>query len=104
LATGVTQRVRAVNSRSYYDADERLRVFQQYDTDYSGNKGSRVWEECRYDPLGRWVLVRTRRENPLCYRDAKTCISSVTLFVWSGDQILWKLKDATGSYAADAGG
>jgi hypothetical protein len=28
----------------------------------------------------------------------------VTRFVWSGDQILWELKDATGSYAADAGG
>jgi RHS repeat-associated protein len=104
LASGVTQRVRAVNSRSYYDADERLRVFQQYDTDFSGNKGSGVWEEYRYDPLGRRVLVRTRRENPLCYGDAKTCISSVTRFVWSGDQILWEVKDATGSYAADAGG
>jgi hypothetical protein len=100
----VTQRVRAVNSRSYYDADERLRAFQQYDTDFSGNKGSGVWEEYRYDPLGRRVLVRTRRENPLCYGDAKTCISSVTRFVWSGDQILWELKEATGSYAADAGG
>jgi RHS repeat-associated protein len=28
----------------------------------------------------------------------------VTRFVWSGDQILWEVKDATGSYAADAGG
>jgi RHS repeat-associated protein len=104
LASGVSQRVRAVNSRSYYDADERLRVFQQYETDFSGNKGSGVWEEYRYDPLGRRVLVRTRRENPLCYGDPKTCISSVTRFVWSGDQILWELKDASGSYAADAGG
>ena len=102
--TLISTRVRAVNSRSYYDADERLRVFQQYDTDYSGNKGSGVWEEYRYDPLGRRVLVRTRRENPLCYGDPKTCISSVTRFVWSGDQILWELKDASGSYAADAGG
>ncbi|HEY0019131.1 MAG TPA: RHS repeat-associated core domain-containing protein [Longimicrobium sp.] len=102
--TLISTRVRAVNSRSYYDADERLRVFQQYDTDYSGNKGSGVWEEYRYDPLGRRVLVRTRRENPLCYGDLKTCISSVTRFVWSGDQILWELKDASDSYAADAGG
>ncbi len=104
LSTGVTQRVRAVNSRSYYDADQRLRVFQEYDTNFSSNKGSGVWEEYRYDPLGRRVLVRTRRENPLCYGDAKTCISSVTLFVWSGDQILGERKDAEGSYASQAGG
>jgi RHS repeat-associated protein len=40
----------------------------------------------------RWAgvsWVRTRRESDLC---AATCVSSITRFVWAGDQLLWELK------------
>ncbi len=48
--------------------------------------------------------MRTRRESPLCTADTRTCISSVTRFVWAGDQILWELKGASGTYGDEAGG
>ncbi len=37
-------------------------------------------------------------------RVGSTGTSSVTRFVWSGDQILWENKEAQGSYASEAGG
>jgi hypothetical protein len=63
-----------------------------------------VWEEYRYDPLGRRILVRTRRDDGMCIVDDWTCTSSTTRFVWAGDQLLWELKDAEGSRATAAGG
>ena len=36
--------------------------------------------------------------------DPWTCTSSVTRFVWAGDNLLWELKQAEGSYASAAGG
>ncbi|HEX5871272.1 MAG TPA: RHS repeat-associated core domain-containing protein, partial [Longimicrobium sp.] len=98
---------REVESRSFYGADDRLRVFQTYDvrrTDQSNYENAGVWEEYRYDALGRRVLVRTRTDGGLCEVDLWTCTSSVTRFVWAGDNLLWELKQAEGSYAAQAGG
>jgi RHS repeat-associated protein len=43
-------------------------------------------------PHSRRVMVRTRRESELCTASAATCISSITRFVWAGDQLLWELK------------
>jgi hypothetical protein len=51
-----------------------------------------VWEEYRYDPLGRRVLVRTRTDGNLCNVDSWTCTGSITRFIWAGDQILWELR------------
>jgi RHS repeat-associated protein len=104
---GGTVTTRIVQSRSYYGHDNKLRAFQEYDdhpSTTSANNSSGVWEEYRYDPLGRRVAVRTLREHPLCNVDSTTCISATTYFVWSGDQLLWELKTATGSKASEAGG
>jgi RHS repeat-associated protein len=51
-----------------------------------------VWEEYRYNPLGRRVLVRTRGDGGMCDLDAWTCTSSITRSVWEGDNLLWELK------------
>jgi RHS repeat-associated protein len=51
-----------------------------------------VWEEYRYDPLGRRILVRTRADGGMCEADAWTCASSITRYVWAGDQLLWELR------------
>jgi hypothetical protein len=47
-------------------------------------------------------MVRTRTDG-LCEVDLWTCTSSVTRFVWAGDNLLWELKQADGSYAAAPG-
>jgi RHS repeat-associated protein len=96
-----------VESRSYYGADGRLRAFQKYDVRPNGSGGwqmAGVWEEYRYDPMGRRVLVRTRGDGGMCNIDPWRCTSSTTRFVWAGDQLLWELKSAQGSLAAAAGG
>ncbi|HEX6373279.1 MAG TPA: RHS repeat-associated core domain-containing protein [Longimicrobium sp.] len=104
---GGVQIGREVESRSYYGADDRLRVLQKLDirrTDWSNHENAGVWEEYRYDPLGRRVLVHTRTDGGLCNYDAWGCTASTTTFVWAGDQLLWELKSASGSYAGAAGG
>jgi hypothetical protein len=49
------------------------------------------------------VIVRTRTDG-LCNYDAWGCTPSTTTFVWAGDQLLWELKSASGTYASAAGG
>jgi len=87
-------------SKHFYGADNRLRVVQRvavrgesesYDPELSG-----VWEEYRYDPLGRRIMVRTRRDGDLCNQGPNVCASTITRFVWSGDDLLWELKAAGG--------
>ena len=98
---------REVESRSFYGADDRLRMFQTYEvrrTDWSNYVNAGVWEEYRYDALGRRVMVRTRTDAGLCDVDPWTCTASVTRFVWAGDNVLWELKQAEGSMAPAAGG
>jgi RHS repeat-associated protein len=96
-------------SRSYYGADEKLRAFQEYSVAYSGSTSTStgVWEEYRYDPLGRRVMVITRRPSELCDAPGTACLSSVTRFVWSGDQLLWEQKTIDGAWTTasdEAGG
>jgi RHS repeat-associated protein len=46
-----------------------------------------VFEEYRYDPLGRRVMVYSRRPNPGLCNNTTLCVSSTDLFVWNGDQL-----------------
>jgi RHS repeat-associated protein len=105
-STGGYQLLRVVDGRSYYGHDGKLRAFQQYDDNFgsSSPKGSGLWEEYRYDPLGRRIEVATRRPTELCNAPGYTCISSVTRFVWWGDQLLWEMKSPQGTYPPEAGG
>jgi RHS repeat-associated protein len=90
-------------TRHFYGMDDRLRAVQRLSVrkpDGGAVRFSGVWEEYRYDPLGRRILVRTRTDGGLCDVDAWTCTGSITRFVWAGDQILWELK-APGNLGAD---
>ncbi|HEU0015533.1 MAG TPA: RHS repeat-associated core domain-containing protein, partial [Longimicrobium sp.] len=84
-------------TRSFYGADEKLRVFQEIEVRNIGagydNRG--VWEEYRYDALGRRVLVRTNRAD-LCASQQDDCTSSITRFGWSGDEIIRELRGPGG--------
>ncbi|HEU0301239.1 MAG TPA: RHS repeat-associated core domain-containing protein [Longimicrobium sp.] len=86
--------VRDQRSRSYYAADERLRYFQERDLVLEGTSTTLqgVWEEYRYDPLGRRVLVNTRRKDLCTDNNAFLCAAAVTRMVWAGDQLLWEIR------------
>ena len=64
-------------TRHYYDGEDRLAAVQRYSWTPGGNAG--VWEEYRYDALGRRIMTRTRRENgfagedPVTYSDPWVC-------------------------------
>ncbi|HWK89262.1 MAG TPA: RHS repeat-associated core domain-containing protein, partial [Longimicrobium sp.] len=49
-----------------------------------------------YDALGRRVMVRTNRAD-LCSSAQEPCTSSITRFVWSGDQIIRELRAPGGN-------
>lgn len=93
IYNGDYQQVRQMDSRSYYAADGKLRVFQSSDQNTDGHLYTLtgVWEEYRYDPLGRRVLVRANRDD-LCASSPEACRSSITRYVWAADQLLWELK------------
>jgi len=94
-------------SRSYYDASNQLKLVDRrtctftagvcrYDR-YTTFDQRGVFEEYRYDALGRRVLVRTRSEYT-CH-NTSDCDLSVRRFVWDGDQILYEIR-----YPAGGGG
>jgi RHS repeat-associated protein len=72
----------------YYSADDRLRVFQRHGDNTAAGTRS-VYEEYRYDALGRRVMVRTRPDS-LCATQtpAAYCVNAVDRFVWDGDQLV----------------
>ncbi|MFL5576193.1 MAG: RHS repeat-associated core domain-containing protein [Gemmatimonadaceae bacterium] len=77
-------------SASYYDAEERLRIFNSHVGigEYSGDGG--IYEEYRYDALGRRVLTRSRGTKPSCY--APGCTNYIERTVWDGDQVLAEIR------------
>jgi RHS repeat-associated protein len=96
--------VRHSRSRSFYSADQRLRYYQENVVN-GGTSVTRagVWEEYRYDPLGRRVLVRSNRDDLCSGGGSGACVSHVTRYVWSGDQVLWELRlDAKDRFDLDA--
>ena len=64
---------------SYYDADEKLRVFNSWDVN------NQVYEQYRYDALGRRVLVRSRTTDG-------TGFGYLERTVWDGSQILYEIR------------
>lgn len=91
----VSTRVATEIARYYYTADRKLAVFQKYDDRqgpvFSERRG--VYEEYRYDALGRRVLLRSRADT-LCNID---CVSAVERYVWDGDQLLHEMRAPGGN-------
>ncbi|HJS42571.1 MAG TPA: RHS repeat-associated core domain-containing protein, partial [Gemmatimonadales bacterium] len=71
---------------SYYDADDKLRVFNTYDV-------GAVYEQYRYDALGRRVLVRSRSTDG-------TGFGYIERTVWDGAQILSEIRAMGGDSAS----
>jgi RHS repeat-associated protein len=56
-----------------------------------------VWEEYRYDPLGRRVLVNTRTKDLCTVPNTFRCGAATTRMVWAGDQLLWEIRRSSES-------
>ena len=54
---------------------------------------SGTWEEYHYDPLGRRISVRERRDS---LANGANMESALTLVVWDGPQILYELRSPDG--------
>jgi RHS repeat-associated protein len=81
------------STRSYYGADEKLRVFNRFNgigpTSLVNDRAHMpVYEVYWYDALGRRVLVWGRRDDIGCDAFWPECASAVTRSVWDGDQML----------------
>lgn len=87
-------------SRSYYGADDRLRYVQVQRWHYTPenqvvpSSRSGVWEEYRYDALGRRVALAAIKEG-LCAGGPTDCRSYHDQFVWAGDQLIGERRDTT---------
>ncbi|MGH9889566.1 MAG: RHS repeat-associated core domain-containing protein, partial [bacterium] len=86
-------------TRSYYDADDRLRVFQEtgYPSATTGFPRRTTFAEYRYDPLGRRVLVRTQRDTACVQTYCGTAfekLSVIDRFVWDGDQLVYEYRSS----------
>ncbi|HZG44353.1 MAG TPA: hypothetical protein VEY93_15490, partial [Longimicrobium sp.] len=104
-------------TRSYYSADEKLHAAETRrcksevplnsgtadedpDPPYClapyllSNAASGSFEWYRYDALGRRIMVRTRRD-PWC--GGAACSSTITRFIWDGDQVLAEIRGEGGA-------
>jgi RHS repeat-associated protein len=80
----------ATDRASYYGGDGKLR-FAEVRNLVNASAQYLTFEEYRYDPLGRRVLVHTRR---WCEKVAKAAceFSTVRRTVWDGDQTLYEIQ------------
>ena len=85
-----TTEVHRRTTRYYYSADKRLVYSQRFARDPidMGGDSDDLFEEIRYDALGRRILVRTQHA-PF---GAVGKSDAMTRFVWDGDQLLGELR------------
>lgn len=81
-----------VTSRSYYGADEKLRMFRRISSAPVGSRAD-VVDEYRYDALGRRVLLRSDHASN-CDVGPAECFSAIQRFLWDGDQLVWELRNS----------
>jgi RHS repeat-associated protein len=86
-------------SERYYGADQRLRVVQSYVAAYDTGSFPAVtrrgvYEEYRYDPLGRRIMVYGRRPSGLC--NITGCADYTDRFIWNGNQLVYESRNGTG--------
>ncbi len=101
-------------SRSYYGADDKLRVFSKHtgisaQSDFYGAGAEHsVFEQYWYDALGRRVQMRSRHDAGCAVSIDTGCESVVTRTVWDGDQVLHEVRasgtDSTDAYTMDQDG
>ncbi len=77
-------------TRSFYDAADRLTYFNRHVNYVTPGEAGGVFEEYRYDALGRRVLVRSRRPSTC----SSPCEAYVARTVCDGDQILYEIRSS----------
>jgi RHS repeat-associated protein len=78
-------------SRSYYSADEKLTYYNRFLGSFTlPGSSAGVFEEYRYDALGRRVFMRARRPSN-CY---SPCEAYAQRTVWDGDQVLYEIRSS----------
>ncbi len=88
-------------TRTYLSADGQTKVVQRYQVNSSVGNG--VFEEYRYDALGRRVLMRSRKTPTpppgggtlasLCtVVTGNPCVSAISRWVWDGAQLLGETR------------
>jgi RHS repeat-associated protein len=84
-------------SRSYYDAEQRLRLFNRYKFKTGDVVAQGLHEEYWYDALGRRVLVRSQRT-----ASEERLDSYLERTVWDRDQILAEIRTPAPDSTASA--
>jgi RHS repeat-associated protein len=86
-----------VSHKSFYSADNKLRVFNKRigvgsasDDTQPGKRGT--FDEYRYDALGRRVFARSRKVGLNCPSSAVDCAPTATRTIWDGDGILYEIR------------
>jgi RHS repeat-associated protein len=104
------------DTQYFYDAGNRLRVVDRRTCKISQSNGEctiehqpaserGVFEEYRYDALGRRVLTYSKANGSLCNASATpNCPNAITRTVWDGDQVLFETRYPTVEYTALVGG
>lgn len=90
FVTSGSNPVKEVATHHYYGADQKLMVSQRL----TWNLSPGVFEEYRYDALGRRILLRARRDST-CAGQSQTnsaCYSTIERTVWDGDQVLYEIR------------
>jgi RHS repeat-associated protein len=105
------------STRHYYDASQRLRfvdrqrckVRDEYDVqtrcdswDNATQAPGSLFEEYRYDALGRRILKYGRTPLEECPGYTNDCVQVVERTVWDGDQILWEVRSTSDALEDDA--
>lgn len=90
-------------THSYYSIDQKL-VALQRSTSGQQDVGPGVFEEYRYDALGRRVLRRTVHDFwcPSTVQNDSRCFSTVERIVWDGDQVLYEIRYPDGDTVSTA--
>jgi RHS repeat-associated protein len=93
--TKLLQQALLTDRASYYASDGSLQAADFRSASQSDVKFKTVFEEYRYDALGRRVLVRTRRYCHTGYGQSmydECNLSTVRRTVWDGSQELWEIQ------------
>ena len=77
--------------RSYYGADDKLRIYNRHVGISEVSQAGGIYEEYRYDAFGRRVLVRSRTTTG-CTDPNSLCGSYIERTIWDGDQVLYELR------------
>jgi RHS repeat-associated protein len=92
---GCTQSYNEMDAEFYwFDSDNQIMVVQRDAGTPDRTTRNGTWEEYHYDPFGRRIHVRERRDSLAAGTNLESAINTV---VWDGSQILYEIRDPDGN-------